>query len=314
MKTKKIVLLAILVSIGIVLSIVESLFPLPIPSVKIGLANIATLIALYLYSEKEAFIVQIFRIFMVGIIYSGILSISFILSLSSGLMSFLIMFIVYKLKKASIFTVSVLGSIVHSITQLIISMIMLNSMDVIYFIPIMILLSIVSGYLTSFISYLVLIRFKINLNKPKLLSTLIYVGVLLVSISSFVVFKTYNKKTNEYSYVTITYQNEDILLIDLKSPNNIKELNNNDAYQGMQKTSESYLYYFLVYNVDFNEYNRLIVEVFNNRVRIKEEVSSKHICSKMGYINNKYERLICLPNSFIISISDSIESDIDLLM
>ena len=53
MKTRKLVTIAILSSIAIVLSILESFIPLGIPGVKLGLANALTLVALFLYSKKE---------------------------------------------------------------------------------------------------------------------------------------------------------------------------------------------------------------------------------------------------------------------
>ena len=81
MKTRKIVTIAVLTSIAIVLSILESFIPLGIPGVKLGLANAVTLIALFLYSKKEATLVLLIRIIIVGLIYSGIFSISFFLSL-----------------------------------------------------------------------------------------------------------------------------------------------------------------------------------------------------------------------------------------
>ena len=75
MKTRKIVTIAVLTSIAIVLSILESFIPLGIPGVKLGLANAVTLIALFLYSKKEATLVLLIRIIIVGLIYSGIFSI-----------------------------------------------------------------------------------------------------------------------------------------------------------------------------------------------------------------------------------------------
>ena len=74
MKTKKIVTIAIMTALSIVLSIAESLIPTGIPGVKLGLANIVTVIILYLYSPKEALAVELIRILLTGLIYSGLFS------------------------------------------------------------------------------------------------------------------------------------------------------------------------------------------------------------------------------------------------
>ena len=99
MRTRKLVTIAILSSIAIVLSILESFIPTGIPGVKLGLANAVTMIVLYLYSEKEASLVLLLRIFLVGLIYSGILSISFFLSLVGGLLSLIVMILIYRIKR-----------------------------------------------------------------------------------------------------------------------------------------------------------------------------------------------------------------------
>jgi hypothetical protein len=74
MKIRKMIFLGIMISISIVVSIVEaqiSTVLFIIPGVKLGLANIVTLIILYIYGKKDAFLVLILRILIVALIYSG---------------------------------------------------------------------------------------------------------------------------------------------------------------------------------------------------------------------------------------------------
>ena len=94
--TKKKVTIAVLVSVAIVLSIVESFIPIGLPGIKLGLANAVVLISLYLYSYKEAFLVEMIRVLVVGLIYSGLFSYAFLLSFVGALISFIVMFLLSK--------------------------------------------------------------------------------------------------------------------------------------------------------------------------------------------------------------------------
>ena len=53
----------------------------------------------------------------------------------------------------------------------------------------------------------------------------------------------------------------------------------------------------------------VIIEVLNNKIRVNEENSPKHICSKQGFINSSHESIICLPNKIVIEIKDSMDID-----
>lgn len=154
MKTRKIVFLSLLVSIAIVLSIIESAissFFFIIPGVKLGLANIVTLVVLYFYGRKEAFITLIARVLLVGLIYSGLFSTSFWISLAGGLVA-LITMILLSYTKFSIYSISVSGSLMHMVGQLSIAIFLLSTETLIYYLPIMIMLSVPTGILTGFLA------------------------------------------------------------------------------------------------------------------------------------------------------------------
>ncbi|MDD3113714.1 MAG: Gx transporter family protein [Candidatus Izemoplasmatales bacterium] len=155
MKLKKLVFLAILVSASIVLSIVESVISTAlfiIPGVKIGLANIVTLVLLYIYGERDAFFVLILRIFIVGLIYSGLMQPTFFMSLSGGIFAFLTMILIKKIKIFSLLSVSVAGSLMHMVGQILMAMIVLKTNAIIYYLPYMILMSIPTGIITGIIA------------------------------------------------------------------------------------------------------------------------------------------------------------------
>ncbi|MCK5387727.1 MAG: Gx transporter family protein, partial [Candidatus Izimaplasma sp.] len=112
MNTKRLVTLSVFLSMSIVLSIVESFIPsISIPGAKLGLANIMTLVILNLYGEKDAFLIVILRIFLVGLLRGTIGAPGFFLSLSGGLVAYVMMVIFLKLKIFSTVSVSVMGSL-----------------------------------------------------------------------------------------------------------------------------------------------------------------------------------------------------------
>lgn len=154
-KNYKIVLLSFLTTLSIVLSIIESYIPLingNIPGFKLGLANIVILVSIYKYGLKEAFYISIIRIIVVGILKTGLFSIYFFFSLFGSFFSILAMYIVKKINLFSIIGISVVGSIFHSIGQIIASFIFLKNFNLIYYLPGMIIFSCITGIIIGIIS------------------------------------------------------------------------------------------------------------------------------------------------------------------
>lgn len=59
-----------------------------------------------------------------------------------------------------------------------------------------------------------------------------------------------------------------------------------------------------------NGYNgEIIIKTLDNKIKVEEENSSLHLCSKQGWIENSYEVIVCLPNKIIIKIEDKEEID-----
>ena len=155
MEIKKVTRLSILLSLSIVLSIVESLIPVfngIIPGLKIGLANIAIMMALYAYWIKEATFVSIARIFIVGLLRTGLFNITFFFSISGAILSLIAMFIFKKIKIFSIIGVSIIGSIFHTIGQILIAIFFDKNSNILYYLPIVILFAIPTGLLIGYIS------------------------------------------------------------------------------------------------------------------------------------------------------------------
>lgn len=150
-KVKRFTIIAMLLAIAIVLNVLES-FTIFIPGVKLGFANIIILIMLYEFKPAEALMVDILRIFMVGLLRGSFLSPTFFMALIGGLTSFIIMFLFSRIKIFSPVGVSVLGSISHATGQIFVAIGLLGTNAVVYYLPFIALLSILTGILSGIIA------------------------------------------------------------------------------------------------------------------------------------------------------------------
>jgi len=153
--------LAGLIVIGLLLFIFEAYLPRPIPWLKFGLANIATLIALYWMGWKEAVIVSLARI-VIGSFFTGSLfSPGFFLSLSGGLLAVIVMGLLYHLKIFSMITVSIAGALMHNLGQLLVATYLLFKNAILwYLLPYLLLTGVITGIIIGLFSYYLLRRIR----------------------------------------------------------------------------------------------------------------------------------------------------------
>ena len=153
MRTKDITVIAILTSLAVVISIIESYFTFLtdfIPGLKLGLANIVIIYALYKYNFKVAFLISIVRVFIVALLRTGF-GINFLFSLVGAIFSIIAMILIKK-TKLSIIGVSIIGSIFHSIGQVLIGIIILSNSNIMYYLPYLLIFSIPTGIIVGLIS------------------------------------------------------------------------------------------------------------------------------------------------------------------
>ncbi len=147
---QKITRLSSLIALSIVLGILESFIPLfSIPGIKLGLANIVIVTTLYIYGLKEAVLVSILRILFISVLRTGF-GLNLYFSLGGSILSLFGMFIAKKIN-FSIIGVSIIGSTCHILGQITIAIILLNT-NLTYYLPLMIVLSIITGTIIGYIS------------------------------------------------------------------------------------------------------------------------------------------------------------------
>ncbi len=149
MNIKRLTTLAFFLAVSVVLGYLESLIPYDfgVPGIKLGLANIVSLIILYMYRSSDAFIVGILRILIIGFMFGNMYMI--IYSLSGLLLSITLMIL---LKKSSIFSIigiSVAGAVSHNIGQLIVAYIVVRTSGILFYIPVLLVAAVIAGVCTG---------------------------------------------------------------------------------------------------------------------------------------------------------------------
>ena len=151
MKTKRIALCAVLTALALGLSYLERFLPLqlavPLPGVKLGLANIVTLMALIFLGGRTAVTVLVLRCFLGSMFGGGVTALAF--SLVGGLLALGTMAAARRLPFLSLYGVSILGAAAHNIGQILAAMAVLKSWTVVSYLPLLLLVSIAAGLLTG---------------------------------------------------------------------------------------------------------------------------------------------------------------------
>lgn len=157
MKTKKLTLCAIFSALAIVFGYIETLIGVPvmIPGVKWGLGNIVVLAALYRLGKRHAFFVMLIKIIASSVLF-GSPSV-FIYSLFGGIFSFFVMILLKKFN-FHIVSVSIGGGISHNIGQLVCASVMMRTVTVFSYLPVLVLSGAVSAVVTGVLAKIILKR------------------------------------------------------------------------------------------------------------------------------------------------------------
>lgn len=152
--TRELTLCAVLTAMALALSYVESFFPLslaiPLPGIKLGLANIVTLFALYALGPGQAFMILLARC-LLGAVFAGNMS-ALIFSVLGGVTAMAVMILLSRCGRLSIYGVSVGGAAAHSCGQVAAAVLTLGNTAPIYYLPVLLGVSLFTGALTGLIA------------------------------------------------------------------------------------------------------------------------------------------------------------------
>lgn len=150
-KAKQVSLCAVLIALALALSYTEGLIPLqmviPLPGIKLGLANIVILIALSLFKTRYAWMILISRCILGAVFGGGITGLAF--SMGGGILALSAMAAAKKSTLFSIYGISVIGAAAHNIGQILAAMVLMNSVYIGAYLPYLLMVAIVTGLLTG---------------------------------------------------------------------------------------------------------------------------------------------------------------------
>lgn len=121
-KAKRIALCGMFTALAFGLSYIEMILPLDftVPGIKLGLANLVILIALYKLKPMDALAINCVRVILTGILFGNIVAFSF--SISGAICSFFVMYLLKRLTGMHIIVVSLLGAITHVFAQMLVGL------------------------------------------------------------------------------------------------------------------------------------------------------------------------------------------------
>lgn len=153
MDVKKTTRLGLLTALALILFVIEQQIPnpIPIPGIKLGLANVVTVYAVFSYRGREVFLLVLARIIL-GSLFSGSV-VSFLFSLCGSLLCLLGMLPLSKLlSKKQIWLCSVIGALLHNVGQIIAAILVMRTFSVLVYLPPLILAGSIAGFFTGIIA------------------------------------------------------------------------------------------------------------------------------------------------------------------
>lgn len=156
-KTKRLVLFAMLTAVAMILSYVESLLPsVGIPGVKMGLANIAVIFALFRFGWKEASALSLVRVVLVSLLFGSVGAMLY--SLAGAVLSLAVMALLRRIDRFSTVGISVAGGVAHNAGQILMAMLILQTKQLLGYLPVLAVSGIAGGVLTGLAAALLIRR------------------------------------------------------------------------------------------------------------------------------------------------------------
>lgn len=156
--SRSIALAALLTALALIFSYVESLVPLgiAIPGVKLGIANLVIIVALYMLDFKYAFTINVLRIVLAGLLFSGVFGMLY--SLAGGLLSLIVMGLLKRTGRFSIIGISIAGGFMHNLGQIFTAALVMGTSKIFLYFPVLIFSGIITGTIIGIVAYIILHR------------------------------------------------------------------------------------------------------------------------------------------------------------
>lgn len=155
LRTKRLTMSAMFATLALIFTYVEVLIPynLGVPGVKLGLANLVIIIALYEMDFKYAMTINIIRIMLSGLLFAGVFAMLY--SLAGGVLSLIVMWALKKTGKFSMIGVSMAGGVIHNMGQLLVAAFVVSNLRMFVYFPILVFSGIAAGICIGIVSYII---------------------------------------------------------------------------------------------------------------------------------------------------------------
>jgi heptaprenyl diphosphate synthase len=152
MKKSRVAFLGLFTAFAMILSFVESQIPtfVAIPGIKLGLPNIAIIIILYRFGWKEASIISLLRVILTSLLFGTVLSMLY--SIAGAVLSLVAMILLKKV--LSTVTISVIGGVCHNIGQILVAILVTETQQLLYYLPVLIISGVIAGIVVGIIAAL----------------------------------------------------------------------------------------------------------------------------------------------------------------
>lgn len=150
----------VLTALALIFSYIETLIPIQfgVPGIKLGLANLIIVIVLYKTDWREALLLSVVRIILAGFIFGNLFSIVY--SLAGGILSLAVMALLKRTDRFSVAGISIAGGVCHNIGQLIVAMVVVETYQVGYYLPVLLIAGLATGAVIGAIAGEVLKRIR----------------------------------------------------------------------------------------------------------------------------------------------------------
>ncbi len=134
-------------ALALIFSYVETLIPIHfgVPGMKLGLANLVIVVALYKMKIRDAFFLSVVRVLLSGFLFGNYFSI--IYSLAGALLSLSVMTVLKRTDSFSVMGVSIAGGVSHNIGQLLVAMLVVETLSIMYYVSVLLVAGLVTGLL-----------------------------------------------------------------------------------------------------------------------------------------------------------------------
>ncbi|MDD7174297.1 MAG: Gx transporter family protein [Clostridiales bacterium] len=157
----RVALSGLLTSLMLVFGLIERQFPLPIPvpGIKLGLANSVLLYSLYMLGIRQSIVLMLLKALLSWLIYMNMSAMLY--SLAGGVLSLLAMILIMRVKGVSVIGVSAIGAVFFNVGQILMAVVILNTPQLIVtYLPVLMISGVLTGILTGIIARMVMKHLK----------------------------------------------------------------------------------------------------------------------------------------------------------